>query len=221
MLALAASGSVAEGDWLIADAQTAGRGRMGRGWASPPGNLYASLLVMLRPTDPQPATLALVAAVALVDTLRIWVPGHRLAIKWPNDVLAGGAKLSGILLERGGDAVVAGFGVNQLFHPPGLDRPATSIAALAGTAPDPATVLDALAETFTHWLVRWRGEGLAPVRAAWLDRAHPVGTALSAALPDGHCIDGLFDGLTDDCALRLRLADGSVRVIHAGDVFLI
>ena len=144
------------------------------------------------------------------------MPGRRIAIKWPNDLLCEGAKLSGILLERSEEAVVIGMGVNLAQHPDSADRPTTSIAALAGSGPEPELFLEALAESFTRWLVRWRAEGVAPIRAAWLAAAHPIGTALST-----NAGDGLFDGLDDTGALRLRLADGTSRVIHAGDVFLI
>jgi BirA family biotin operon repressor/biotin-[acetyl-CoA-carboxylase] ligase len=138
-------------------------------------------------------------------------------VKWPNDLLARGAKLAGILLEREGEAVVIGFGVNLAHAPIGLERPATSLDALAGAAPEPAVFLDALAVAFARWLGRWRGEGLAVIRRQWLAVAHPRGTAL--ALGDG--VQGLFDGLDETGALRLRLADGSIHLIHAGDVFLI
>jgi BirA family biotin operon repressor/biotin-[acetyl-CoA-carboxylase] ligase len=177
--------------------------------------------VRLRPSDPVPATLALVAAVALDETMRVWLPqGTALAIKWPNDLLVDGAKLSGILLERAGDAVVVGVGVNLAHHPDLPDRPATSLAA-QGAGVDAATFLETLAECFTRWLGRWRGEGLAPIRARWMERAHPPGTALTARLPDGSATDGLFERLDTDGALILRLADGTTRVIHAADVFLI
>lgn len=217
LIALVPTG-IAEGLWLRAERQTAGRGRLGRDWMSPPGNLYASTIVRLRASDPPPATLALVAAVALHGTVRAYgVNG--VQIKWPNDLLIDGAKLSGILLERSGDAVVIGIGVN-LAHAPDLpDRATTSLAA-HGAAPDPADFLETLAEELARWLARWR-EGLAAVRERWLAAAHPPGTALTARLPDGATIDGLFDGLDSDGALRLRLADGAQRVIHAGDVFLI
>ncbi len=221
MLVRAAAGCAHEGDWLSAERQTAGRGRMGRHWVSPPGNLYASGLVRLRPGDPAAATLALVTAVALHEAIAIFAPGVALMLKWPNDVLARGAKLGGILLERAGEAVVIGVGVNLAHHPDGLDRPVTSLAALGIAPPEPVTVLAALADVMSDGLARWRGAGLNAVRTAWLARAHPVGTALSAALPDGRRIDGLFQGLTEDCALRLGLADGQGHVIHAGDVFLI
>lgn len=168
----------------------------------------------VQPGDPPAPTLALVAAVALHEAVALH--SHCVEIKWPNDLLAHGAKLAGILLERHGDAVVIGFGVNLAHHPDLPDRPATSLAALAGAAPEPARFAETLAEIFARWLLRWRGEGIGPVRQAWLAAAHPAGTALATS--EG---EGLFEGLDESGALRLRLPDGTVRVIHAGDVFLI
>lgn len=244
LLALARAGA-AEGQWLRAERQTGGKGRQGRSWQSPAGNLHASTLVRLRPGDPPAPSLALVAAVALHETLShyrhpresgeldslLGTRGEKLdprfrgadrldcatvKIKWPNDLMAGPAKLGGILLERADDAVVIGFGAN-LAHAPDLpDRPTVSLAALTGVAPDPEVVAEMLADAFARWLGRWRGEGLARIRAAWLAAAHPVGTALSTGVGEG-----LFDGLDGSGSLRLRLADGSSHVIHAGDVFLI
>lgn len=222
MLMLARSGAE-EGLWLRAERQTGGRGRQGREWRSPEGNLYASTLVRLRPIDPQAATLALVAAVALEEVAAAYLSsgeGRRTMIKWPNDLLLDGAKLSGILLERADDAVVIGIGANLAHHPENLERPATSLAAHGATA-NPADFLETLATAFERWLSIWRNEGLAPIRTRWLDRAHPIGTALTARLPDGSSIDGLFSGLDREGALILRLADGTSRVIHAADVFLI
>lgn len=216
MAQLARSGA-SEGLWLRAERQTAGKGRQGRAWASPEGNLYISTLVRVRPGEPSPATLALVAAVALEETVRVF--GAEPMLKWPNDLLLDGAKLSGILLERVDDAVIIGFGVNLHHVPPELDRPAASLR-LYGPAPDAQLFAETLAETFARWLSRWR-DGIAPVRDRWLQRAHPIGTALTARLADCSSVDGLFNGLDRDGALILRLADGSARVIHAADVFLL
>lgn len=210
-----------EGIWLRAGRQSGGRGRQGREWHSPPGNLYASTLVRLRPGDPPAPTLALVAAVALHEVASTFVVvGVSIEIKWPNDLLVAGAKLSGILLERIGDAIVVGFGVNLADHPDEPDRPAINMGMLGG-APDPARFTEALAASFARWVGRWRDEGLEPVRTGWLAAAHPPGTALSTHTADGAWVEGLFDGLDESGALRLRLADGSVQVIHAGDVFLV
>lgn len=219
MLLLARAGAE-EGLWLRAERQTGGRGRQGRRWASPAGNLHASTLVRIRSGDPPPATLALVAAVAVAETVGAYLAVDAAQLKWPNDLLLDGAKLSGILLERADAAVVVGIGVNLAHHPHDTDRRATSLAA-HGVTPDPADFAETLAAAFARWLGVWRGQGLAPVRARWLERAHPAGTALSARLPDGSAIDGLFGGLDGDGALILRLADDTSRVIHAGDVFLI
>ena len=249
MIALAATG-LEEGVWLRAERQTSGRGRQGRAWVSPVGNLYASTLVRPRPSDPPAATLALVAAVAAEEVVSAYLPlqysrergnpesqavmpvtldprfrgntggGEGVRIKWPNDLLIDGAKLSGILLERAGAAVVVGFGVNLAHHPVDTGRVATSLAAY-DIAVDPADFIETLAEAFARWAERWRGEGIDVVRRRWVDRAHAVGTPLTARLPDGAAIDGLFDGLDADGALILRLADGTRRVIHAGDVFLL
>jgi BirA family biotin operon repressor/biotin-[acetyl-CoA-carboxylase] ligase len=218
MIALAATG-LHEGVWLRAERQTSGRGRQGRAWKSPTGNFSASTLVRLRPSDPPPATLALVAAVALDEVVGAYLPS-RAQLKWPNDLLIDGAKLSGILLERAEGAVVIGIGVNLAHYPDDAERPATSLAA-HGVSVEPEDFAETLAGAFARWVERWRGEGLDVVRRKWVERAHPAGAPLTARLPDGSAIDGLFDGLDAEGALILRLADGTRRVIHAGDVFLL
>ncbi len=216
MLARAIAGTAIEGDWLVAARQTAGRGRQGREWQSPLGNLYASCLVTIGPNDPLVPTLALVAGVALCDAVA--TPLARL--KWPNDLLIEGAKLAGILLERTGEHVVVGIGINLAYHPALTDRTTTSLAH-RGDFRTPAELLDPLAHHFAHWLRIWRDQRLAAICAAWAERAHPVGTPLSAMRPDGDRIDGIFEGLTEDGALAMRLASGERHVIHAGDVFLV
>ena len=143
-----------------------------------------------------------------------------LALKWPNDLLLDGAKLSGILLERVDDWVVIGVGVNIAHHPALDDRATTSLAA-EGAAVEPAVVAERLAAMLAAWLHHWRHDGLTPVVARWCERAHPAGTRLVVRLPDGERVDGAFDRLDHSGALVLRLADGAHRAIHAGDVFLI
>jgi BirA family biotin operon repressor/biotin-[acetyl-CoA-carboxylase] ligase len=219
MAALARSGAP-EGAWLRADTQAGGRGRQGRHWVSPPGNLYASTLVRRMAGDPPAPTLALVAAVALDALLQGWLGADRLMIKWPNDLLANGAKISGILLEGVDDAVVVGIGVNLAHHPEAVDRPATSLAALGLSAPEPGDFAADLAASFADWLARWRNEGLGVVLARWLARAHPPGTALSVRAPEG-ALEGLYDGLEGDGALRLKTPGGRIHVVHAGDIFLL
>lgn len=217
---LAAGEGGGEGHWLIADRQSAGRGRQGRTWLDAPGNFMGSTAVCLLPQDPPPASLSFVAALAVYEAVLGHVSAPRaLQLKWPNDVLLGGAKLAGILLERSGDAAVIGIGVNLAAAPHLPDRPAWHLAR-SGPAPDRDLFAHQLAASFDRELDRWRQFGLAPILSRWLAAAHPVGSPLTVHGADGARIAGEFDGLEPDGALRLRLADGSARVIHAGDVSL-
>ncbi len=211
---------VREGAWLIADRQSAGRGRLGRTWFDGAGNFMGSSVVKLRAGDPAPASLALVAGVALhAAAAPLVTPPQYAALKWPNDVLIGGAKLAGILLEREGDAVIVGMGVN-LAAAPALDDRETIALTAFGPAPDRDTFARVLADAFAAALAEWRAAGLSTLLARWQDAAHPIGTALVVGEPGETPLAGTFDGLTSDGALRLLLADGAVRVIHAGEVRL-
>lgn len=217
-LLAAAEAGADEGLWLRAERQIAGRGRLGRNWSDGSGNLFASTIVRLQPGDPSAPTLTLAAAVALAEAVAPFLPG-RVTIKWPNDLLIDGAKLSGILLERGGDnAVVIGFGVNLASYPALPDRPTTSLE-VQGVAVTPTAMLDALRARFAAWLEIWRRHDMAAIRTAWEALAHPRGTVLRVRLPDGGEREGAFDGLDASGALRLRVPDGQVLVVHAGDVF--
>lgn len=222
MLALAREGEP-EGVWLRAERQTAGRGRLGRVWEGGDGNLYASTLVRLRPGDPAPSSLALVAGVAVHQALAPHVQPDAVILKWPNDVMArtdnSYAKLSGMLLERVEDAVVIGIGVNVRAAPDVPGRATTCLATL-GSSVDAATLCGGIATAFASWRDVWRNAGLAPVRTAWLAGAHPPGTPLDVALPDGSRMAGAFDTLNDEGSLILRLANGQRHAIHAGDIFL-
>jgi len=193
---------------------------MGRSWDSPAGNLYCSTLVRLQPSDPLPHTLALVAANA-VHALVAPLCAGQARIKWPNDILVDGAKIAGILLERTGDTIVIGIGLNVADHPRDLDRPVTSLAAQGATDVEAGALLDRLAQIFAHWLAIWRAQGLDPVRTHWLLNAHPTGTAMLVQQPDGSMVEGTFDTLDRQGMLILRLANGESRAIHAGDIFLI
>ena len=219
MLAAARDGAP-EGDWLRAERQNAGKGRAGRSWQSLAGNLHASTIVRLHAGDPAPPSLALVAGVAIEQVASAWLARDLLRLKWPNDLMAGEAKLAGVLLERVGDVVVIGIGANLAVAPDMPDRQTVSLADLNGSAPDPDAFLEDLAAALAHWLARWRGEGLEPIRKRWVDRAHAVGTALAASAPTGR-LEGLFDGLEPDGALRLRCADGRIERISAGDIHLL
>ena len=218
--ALAAGERVGEDDWLVADRQNAGRGRQGRDWFDGHGNFMGSTVVRPGPGDPPPQTLSLLAGVAAFEAVAPLCPSPcPLALKWPNDLLIGGAKLAGILLEATGDAVVVGIGVNLARAPYLPDRETVTLAKF-GPAPDRDLFAEALAGLFAEHLVRWRTYGLEPLLREWRAMAMAEGTSLAVHEPGGTRVAGVYAGLADDGALRLRLADGTQRVIHAGDVTL-
>jgi BirA family transcriptional regulator, biotin operon repressor / biotin---[acetyl-CoA-carboxylase] ligase len=215
-----------EGTVVWAREQTAGRGRHGRPWASPPGNLYCS--IVLRPDRPprEAAQLAMVAGCALADALdRLGPPpGLAVGLKWPNDLLLGGAKAAGILLEASGgvdercDWLIVGTGVNVASCPVEAAYPATCLAREGFRAASVEALLAAYLGALDHWLRVWRAEGLAPVRAAWLARAHGLGGPVTLRF-DGFELHGRFAGLSEGGALVLREEDGRLREVAAGDVF--
>lgn len=221
LLARLATGEmVGEGHWLVADRQVAGRGRQGRAWFDGHGNFMGSTVVHLRRNDPSAGTLALVAGLALDEAVSMRVPPPwRAELKWPNDLMVGRSKLAGILLERVGDVVVVGIGVNLGCAPPVDGR---DVAALSdfGPAPDRDRFAADLAARFACELAHWRSAGLDGVLPRWVAAAHPIGTALETGEPGGDIVRGAFAGLAPDGALQLRLADGTCRAIHAGEVRL-
>jgi BirA family biotin operon repressor/biotin-[acetyl-CoA-carboxylase] ligase len=214
--------------WILADRQQAGRGRSGRLWASHPGNLHASLLLRLACRPAEAAQLSLLAGVAVVDALRARLAQAATAglrLKWPNDILLGGAKLGGILVEsaragpEGRMAAVVGIGLNLAKHPADLDRPATSLAAHGLTLAPPA-MLEALAWAMHRWLAAWdEGAGFAAVREAWLVRGGPLGERL-VVNAGARTIAGAYRGLDADGALLLRDDAGFERRVTYGDVSL-
>ncbi|MXO61773.1 biotin--[acetyl-CoA-carboxylase] ligase [Qipengyuania oceanensis] len=217
---LSARERVGEGDWLVADRQTAGRGRQGRAWFDGSGNFMGSTVVLLGPNDPPPPTLALMAGLALYEAVTPMVQGRAgLSLKWPNDLLLDNAKLAGILLERVEDAVIVGIGVNLAKAPELPDRETVALSAL-GPAPVRDTFAHALAASFATELSRWRDFGIDPLLRRWQAVAHIEGTPLTVHEPDGAIVEGSYAGLASDGSLRLRLVDGSLRAIHAGDVML-
>ena len=205
-----------EGDWLVALGQDAGRGRQGRKWEEAPGNFYGSTLVKLRPDDPPAASLSLAAGLALIEAIDVAVPDQGLLLKWPNDVLLLGKKLAGILLERSGDRVAVGFGVNLASAPQLPDRLAASLGSKLG----PQAFAPLVAASFARLLELWRRSEPPLLVQAWLARAHSRGTRLTVHTSPGESISGRFDGLEPDGALRLSLGDGSMSIVHAGDVLL-
>ena len=211
---ISADASAVESDWVIAREQTAGRGRQGRLWVTQPGNFFGSTLVTLRAGDPPAQSLSLVAGLALIEAVDAAAPGLPILLKWPNDLLLDGSKLAGILLERQGDRIVIGFGVNLAASPELADRAAADLGGRIA----PEAFAPLLAGGMSRMLVLWRSSDPADFARAWLARAHSVGTELSVHGADSQPIRGRFDGIEPDGTLRLRLPDGSVRAIHAADV---
>jgi BirA family biotin operon repressor/biotin-[acetyl-CoA-carboxylase] ligase len=208
--------------WIAAGAQTAGRGRRGAAWVSAPGNLYTTLLL----TEPSPQAaapqLSFVAALALHDAVAACAPqlGPALALKWPNDLLLGGAKIAGILIEGESDpafAVAIGIGVNCAHHPDGTAWPATDLAA-RGALVTPEALLAALAAAMARRLAQWdRGQGFAAIRADWLKRAAGLGGDIRVRLPERE-FSGRFEGL-DDTGRLLVTEGGALTAVGAGEVF--
>jgi len=223
-MALAAAGDLGN-LWITAAEQLSGRGRRGREWSSPPGNLYASALLI----NPAPITglgaLPLVVAVAVREAIAACglPPGTLLSIKWPNDILLNGAKCCGMLLESqilrdGRLAVVIGCGINIVSHPdPGL-YPATALNR-EGISATPATLFAHLARAMDKALALWDGgRGMAAIRDRWLAHAHGLGESITVNLATER-VEGLFEGIDADGILLLRTRQGAIQPISAGDLF--
>ena len=210
--------------WITASEQTAGRGRRGNKWVSPPGNLYATLLLNDPAAPRQAPQLSFVAALAVHDAVldRAAQLSGKLALKWPNDVLCDGAKLAGILIEGhrldARLAVAVGIGVNCLHHPSQTSYPATDLAAL-GVDASPEDLLFSLSGAMMRRLDQWRDGGrFSATRSDWLDRASGVGGEMQVRMP-GRELVGRFEAMDETGCMLLRLADGSLETIVAGDVF--
>lgn len=229
-----------EGDpgnlWVAASQQTGGRGRRGRPWATPPGNLAATLLLVDAFEASHAATLGFVAGLALGDALAAVVPTARVAVgvdganaahdrfelKWPNDVLADGAKLAGILLEstmidNKRLALAVGIGVNVTSHPQDVPYPATSLAELNAQV-DAGQLFLALSDAWIDNVRMWNGgRGLAAIRERWLKHAAGLGAEVSVR-SEGRVVRGIFETIDDLCRFVIREDDGSRIRIAAGDV---
>jgi BirA family biotin operon repressor/biotin-[acetyl-CoA-carboxylase] ligase len=210
--------------WVMARRQTQGRGRRGRSWDGPAGNLAATCA--LRPDLPpaRTALLSFAACLSVAELFESVAPGAEITLKWPNDALLNGRKAAGVLLESAGtggrvDWLAVGIGVNLAHHPAAEEGawPPTSVAAEAGRAPDPEAALGILAERFDHWSTLLTTEGFAPLRAAWLARAARLGQKIVARLPR-ETLEGVFTDLDADGALALATPSG-VRRVQAADVF--
>jgi BirA family biotin operon repressor/biotin-[acetyl-CoA-carboxylase] ligase len=213
--------------WITASVQTEGRGRRGRAWDTSRGNLAATLLVVTDRSPAEAAQLSFVSAFAIRALAERYVPASLVRLKWPNDVLVDGRKLSGILIESGRGAsgllwLAIGMGVNLAHAPTDVERPATALAAHlrsdVASAPTPREALGVLSAAFVRSAAAWTRSGFEPFREEWLKGAAGIGQACVARL--GHeTIEGVAEGLDEDGSLLLRLPNRSLRRIAAGDVF--
>lgn len=205
--------------WIAAREQTEGRGRQGRGWASPRGNLSATLLTGRDETPGELARLSFHASLAVADLLTRFAPEAEIATKWPNDALLNGRKVAGILLENFGPGgghkanLAIGIGINLAHHPePAESRwPPTSLAAETGAAPDFDEALTVLATRLDHWLAIPDFE---TIRAEWLSRATRLGQPIEARLAD-QTLSGIFEDVDAEGALVLRTPAGPRRIAAA------
>lgn len=210
--------------WIVARRQTAGYGRRGRSWSTFTGNLMASVLMRPQVEIARAAQISFVAALAVADLFDSLVPG-RCTLKWPNDALLDGRKAAGILPDTGSrgdgtlDWLIVGFGVNLASSPFDAPYPTSSVAAITNAVPDFDMALVTLAASWDRRFTEWRQDGFAPIRKAWLARAHGVGQPVTVRLAD-ETFEAIFEGLDDTGALVARLPGGSTRLIAAGDVFL-
>jgi BirA family biotin operon repressor/biotin-[acetyl-CoA-carboxylase] ligase len=205
--------------------QLKGRGRLGRPWASPPGNLYLSLVLRPDCTAAEAAQLGFVAALGIGDGVgSVAPPMIEVRYKWPNDVLFNGRKGAGILLESrmspagGLEWLVLGLGINVASFPEDTDFPATSLR-FEGAPPDldEVDLLEAFARHFLAWVNRWLEDGFGPIRETWLHHAQGLGESIEVRLP-GETLRGTFRDLDEGGALRLERPDGQVLSIAAGDI---
>lgn len=212
-----------EGLVICADRQTAGRGRRGREWVSPPGNFYCSMLLRPNCRAAEAAQLGFVAALGLADAIAELAPAVAVRCKWPNDLLANGKKIAGILLETemaSGDVpdfVVLGIGANLISAPSDTPYPATSLVKEGAAEIAPWRMATGFIRHFACWLIRWQGQGFAPIRPAWLSRAAGLGETIQVRL-ERATLDGRFLDLDADGALLLGTPAGDKR-IAAGEVF--
>jgi BirA family biotin operon repressor/biotin-[acetyl-CoA-carboxylase] ligase len=212
---LAAEGAP-HGTVVHADEQVAGRGRLGRTWFSPAGNLYLSVILRLNVPPERGGELSFLAALAVSDAVNGLLPKQvRATLKWPNDVLVQDGKIAGILVEQVGDVRILGMGLNIIEAPRNAPYKTATLVSAGGIG-SVEGARDILLERLGFWLDTWTEEGFWPIRQAWLSRAHPIGTPLRASL-GGRTEEGTFAGLDEDGALLLDTDQGRKRII-AGDV---
>lgn len=221
LLAQLSAGSIlCEGDWLVARRQLHGRGRQGRKWFDGLGNFMGSTIVSHGRFDPPLQSIALMAGIAVYEAIKHFLKSDAgLELKWPNDVLFGGAKLSGLLLETSGGMVVVGIGVNLLIKPQIPERKTIALADLAD-CPSLDTFTTVLTSSFHRELEIWRSHGLDLLIRRWQNKGHPIGTPLTVHDANGELISGVFSGLSEIGSLLLKDQDDKMYVVNSGEVSL-
>jgi BirA family biotin operon repressor/biotin-[acetyl-CoA-carboxylase] ligase len=208
--------------WIVARRQTKGRGRLGRAWVSPKGNLHASFIFSGFDSVIVGPQLGFVAGVTAIRALRAVAGAQALLLKWPNDLLLDRAKLGGILLEcidRAGPIAILGIGVNIAEAPSGLPYAAVALSALGASSPSPDAFFAALSDSLVDVVDIWRGgKGFSQIREEWLSHAAGIGEQIRIALTN-ETLDGKFDTIDGSGRLVLAVA-GKARAIEAGDVLL-
>ena len=208
---------------LAAETQAAGRGRRGRRWESPPQGITFSLARLVARPRGELAALSLVAGVAAAKALRA-LGASRAALKWPNDLLADGAKLGGILVETRMHAsvplAVVGIGINYLKDPDlarRLRRPLASVEELISPAPSRSRIILRIAQMLLDGLRAFEARGLDAVRDEWLALHAHAGQRVRVRLADGRTLSGIATGLDGDGGLQLQTRSG-VRAVRSGQV---
>lgn len=223
-VAIRAQSGAPEGLLVWARRQTRGRGRQGRQWQSPPGNLYCSLLLRPEVEPAAAAELGFVTGLAVRECVKDLISdAPEVRCKWPNDVLVNDAKIAGVLLEatvkEGAISVIVGIGINLVSHPDETSYPATNLRSQNAEITDPVRVLERLANAFLRWNDAWLTEGFARIRRTWLDHAAGLGEEIRVRLPD-RTLKGKFQTLNERGGLELQLPGGETHIVTAGDVFL-
>jgi len=219
--------SGASGNFIIwAKSQTHGRGRYGRSWQSPPGNLYMSILLDSNRFASKQQELSFVTSLGVYNAIRIIGLRNKqklnLGLKWPNDVLVHGAKIAGILLEtiktHNRQYLIIGIGLNIDNHPCDIDRDTTSMSAIVSQVPEVSHMLDVIMSSFEHYFALWQAQGFLPIRHLWLQKIYNPKHVMT--VNDGrNRISGIFQDIDLNGAIRLKLASGQIYTLSAGEVF--
>ncbi len=222
-----AAAGAPDGTLIQALEQTAGRGRRGKSWSTPPGNLALSLVLRPKVALREAALYGFVAGLSLHDALAPHVePSTRLRLKWPNDLLLDGAKLSGLLLECRGSSesepewLILGMGVNVAWAPEDTPYPSTALASHLVPLPSLEQLTVGWARCFARWRQAFEGQGFETLRTAWKAAAAGLGGALEARLADGQVLAGRFVDLAEDGSLLLAMpGQARPRSISAAEVY--